>query len=152
MDVAPVVDQIKLATPADIRFYDGYAPTDIGTPFPWSQGPRRIGMDRKAGVLWVANSWGGSLTRVDTASGDMTFVPLPNPATQMPYEATADQEHNVWAPMWTTDQIAKYDPSTSKWTIFDLPTRGTEVYARCSSRTAAKRWSSPCRAPARSQS
>jgi hypothetical protein len=29
--------------------------------------------------------------------------------------------------MWTTDQIAKYDPSTSKWTLFDLPTRGTEV-------------------------
>jgi hypothetical protein len=29
--------------------------------------------------------------------------------------------------MWTTDQIAKYDPATSKWTLFDLPTRGTEV-------------------------
>ena len=29
--------------------------------------------------------------------------------------------------MWTTDQIAKYDPGTAKWTMFDLPTRGTEV-------------------------
>jgi DNA-binding beta-propeller fold protein YncE len=123
----PVVDQIKLATPADIKFYDSYAPTDIGTPFPWSQGPRRIGIDRQAGVLWVANSWGGSLTRVDTATGNMTFVPLPSPATQQPYEARADKEHNVWVPMWTTDQIAKYDPATSKWTLFDLPTRGTEV-------------------------
>ena len=148
----PVVDQIKLATPDDIRFYDTYAPTDIGTPFPWSQGPRRIGMDRAAGVLWVANSWGGSLTRVDTASGDMTFVPLPNPATQQPYEATVDQSHNVWAPMWTTDQIAKFDPTTSKWTIFDLPMHAARCIA-CSSRTlTAKRWSSPCRAPARSRS
>ena len=123
----PVVDQIKLATQADIRFYDNYAPTDIGTPFPWSQGPRRIGIDRAGGVLWVANSWGGSLTRVDTSTGDMTFVPMPNPATQQPYEARVDNSHNVWVPMWTTDQIAKYDPATSQWTMFDLPTRGTEV-------------------------
>ena len=123
----PVVDQIKLATQADIRFYDNYAPTDIGTPFPWSQGPRRIGIDRTGGVLWVANSWGGSLTRVDTSTGDMTFVPLPSPATQQPYEARVDNSHNVWVPMWTTDQIAKYDPATSQWTMFDLPTRGTEV-------------------------
>jgi virginiamycin B lyase len=123
----PVVEQIKLATQGDIKFYEGYAPTDIGTPFPWSQGPRRIGIDRAAGVLWVANSWGGSLTRVDTATGEMTFVPLPSPATQQPYEARADKDHNVWVPMWTTDQIAKYEPATSKWTLFDLPTRGTEV-------------------------
>jgi streptogramin lyase len=123
----PVIEQIKLATAGDIKFYDTYAPTDIGTPFPWSQGPRRIGIDREAGVLWVANSWGGSLTRVDTSTGNMTFVPMPNPATQQPYEARADKSHNVWVPMWTTDQIAKYDPATSQWTMFDLPTRGTEV-------------------------
>jgi len=123
----PVTEQIKLANQDDIKFYDTYAPTDIGTPFPWSQGPRRIGIDRAAGVLWVANSWGGSLTRVDTATGNMTFVPFPSPATQQPYEATVDSGHNVWAPMWTTDQIAKYDPASGKWTIFDLPTRGTEV-------------------------
>ncbi len=123
----PVAEQIKLATPRDIKFYDTYAPTDIGTPFPWSQGPRRIGIDRNANVLWVANSWGGSLIRVDTGTGNMSFVPFPSPATQQPYQATVDQSHNVWAPMWTTDQIAKYDPSSAKWTIYDLPTRGTEV-------------------------
>jgi virginiamycin B lyase len=123
----PVVDQIKLANQDDIKFYDTYAPTDIGTPFPWSQGPRRIGIDRNASVLWVANSWGGSLTRVDTQTGDMTFVPFPSPTTQQPYQATVDRDHNVWAPLWTTDQIAKYDPASGKWTLFDLPTRGTEV-------------------------
>jgi streptogramin lyase len=123
----PVTEQIKLASQADIKFYDTYAPTDIGTPFPWSQGPRRMGIDRAANVLWIANSWGGSLTRVDGSTGAMTFVPLPNPATQQPYEARPDKGHNVWVPMWTTDQIAKYDPATSAWTLFDLPTRGTEV-------------------------
>lgn len=123
----PVKEQQEIVTPADLKFYDTYAPRDIGTPFPWSQGPRRIGIDRAAGVLWVANSWGGSLTRVDTNSGQMSFVPFPNPTAHQPYATIVDKNHNVWAPMWTTDQIAKYDPTAGKWTVFDLPTRGTEV-------------------------
>ena len=123
----PVAEQVKLANDSDLKFYDSYAPKDIGTPFPWSQGPRRIGMDRGAGVLWVANSWGGSLTRMDNRTGEATFVPLPNPATEQPYSATVDSHHNVWVPMWTTDQIGKYDPEAKKWTLFDFPNRGTEV-------------------------
>ena len=123
----PVKDEMDRVTPADLKFYDTYAPRDIGTPFPWSQGPRRIGIDRAASVLWVANSWGGNLTRVDTKTNEITFVPFPNPTAHQPYATIADKNHNVWAPMWTTDQIAKYDPSAAKWTLFDLPTRGTEV-------------------------
>ena len=38
-----------------------------------------------------------------------------------------DSGHNVWTNLWSTDRIAKYDPSTSRWTLFDLPTRGTEA-------------------------
>ncbi len=123
----PVAEQVKLANEADLKFYDNYAPKDIGTPYPWSQGPRRIGMDRGAGVLWVANSWGGSLTRMDTRTGQATFVPFPSPTTEQPYSATVDSHHNVWVPMWTTDQIGKYDPDAKKWTLFDFPARGTEV-------------------------
>jgi virginiamycin B lyase len=123
----PIKDEMDRATPADMKFYDTYAPRDIGTPFPWSQGPRRIGIDRPANVLWIANSWGGNLTRIDTKTNDVTFVPLPNPTAHQPYATIADKKHNVWAPMWTTDQIAKYDPAGQKWTMFDLPTRGTEV-------------------------
>jgi predicted neuraminidase len=33
----------------------------------------------------------------------------------------------VWTPLWTTDQIAKFDSNAGTWTMFDLPTRGTEV-------------------------
>jgi streptogramin lyase len=123
----PVKEEMSIVTPADLKFYDTYAPKDIGTPYPWSQGPRRIGIDRAAGVLWVANSWGGNLTRVDTKTGDMSFVPFPNPTGHQPYATIVDKSHNVWAPMWTTDQVAKYDPTAAKWTVYDLPTRGTEV-------------------------
>ena len=36
-----------------------------------------------------------------------------------------DKNHNAWGNIWTNDQILKYDPASSKWTIFDLPVRGT---------------------------
>ena len=37
-----------------------------------------------------------------------------------------DKAHNVWTNLWSTDKVAKYDPSAGQWTLFDLPTRGTE--------------------------
>jgi hypothetical protein len=123
----PNKEEYARATNADLKFYEGFAPKDIGTPFPWSQGPRRIGMDREADVLWVANSWGGTLTRIDGRSKEITEVPLPNPTAHQPYSANVDAAHNVWVPLWTTDQMAKYDSAAKKWVMFDLPTRGTEV-------------------------
>ena len=123
----PVAEEVKLANEADHKFYATYGPKDIGTPFPWSQGPRRIGIDRDLGLIWVADSWGGNLLRIDTKTAEMKFIPFPSPATEQPYHAVPDTDHNVWASMWTTDQIAKYEPATGKWTLFDLPTRGTEV-------------------------
>src|SRR6185437_16427190 len=62
-----------------------------------------------------------------TKNADMKFIPFPSPATEQPYHAVPDSDHNVWASMWTTDQIAEYEPATGQWTLFDLPTRGTEV-------------------------
>ena len=44
------------------KFYDTFTQPDFNTPLPWSQGPRRMGTDKNADVLWIGNSWGGSLT------------------------------------------------------------------------------------------
>jgi streptogramin lyase len=123
----PVKDEMARTTAADNKFYDTYGPRDIGTPFPWSQGPRRMGIDREHGILWVANSWSGTLARVDAKTMQATLIPFPNTFTDQPYSAIPAKNQNVWAPMWTTDQIAKYDSKVGKWTMFDLPTRGTEV-------------------------
>jgi streptogramin lyase len=32
----------------------------------------------------------------------------------------------VWTNLWSTDKIAKFDQSTNQWTLFELPTRGSE--------------------------
>jgi streptogramin lyase len=127
MKLPPLKDEMARATAADNAFYETYGPRDIGTPFPWSQGPRRMGIDRDNGILWVANSWSGMLGRIDTKTMQTTLIPFPNSFTEQPYHAVPDRHQNVWAPLWTTDQIAKYDSRTGQWTMFDLPTRGTEV-------------------------
>jgi streptogramin lyase len=63
---------------------------------------------------------------VNIKTKEVSFIPLPNPEAQQPYQISVDKNHNVWTNLWSTDQIAKWDPSASKWTIFNLPTRGTE--------------------------
>jgi hypothetical protein len=127
LKLPPVKDEMARATARDNKFYETYGPRDIGTPFPWSQGPRRMGIDRDNGLLWVANSWSGTLARVDTRTMQTTLIPLPNTFTNQPYHAIPDKRQNVWTPLWTTDQIAKYDSKAGQWTMFDLPTRGTEA-------------------------
>jgi streptogramin lyase len=112
--------------PPDVRkHYAGIFAPDFNVPFPWSQGPRRMGTDKNGDVLWVGNSWGGSLARIDTRSKDLSFVPLP-PNLQ-PYQVAVDKNHNPWTNLWMTDRVARYAPATDTWTVFDLPSRGGEV-------------------------
>jgi streptogramin lyase len=37
-----------------------------------------------------------------------------------------DTKHNAWTNLWGADRVLRYDPTTSTWTAFDLPTRGAE--------------------------
>src|SRR5262249_52754998 len=86
--------------------------------------------------LWVGNSWGGNLARIDTHSLQTSFVPLPG--ARQPYHVAVDSKHNAWTNAWMTDQVMRYDPATSSWTAFDLPTRGREVrYASLPERQGA---------------
>jgi streptogramin lyase len=117
---------MERVSPKAREFYEGYNELSFNTPLPWSQGPRRMGTDKNADVLWVGNSWGASLARIDTKTMQTSIIPFPDP-TYQPYHIAVDQNHNVWGNLWTADRIAKYDPTAGKWTMFDLPTRGTEI-------------------------
>jgi streptogramin lyase len=85
-----------------------------------------MGTDKAADVLWVGNSWGSSLARIDTKTNAVEMIPFPDRAMQ-PYHISVDTKHNVWGNLWTNDQIFKYEPDTKKWTMFELPVRGTEM-------------------------
>jgi len=119
-------NEIDRATPDQRAFYENYEDRANGRPLPWSQGPRRMGTDKNGDVLWVGNSWGSTLARIDTKTLETRIIPFPS-TTMQPYHIAVDHNHNVWGNLWTSDEIAKYDPAANKWTMFELPVRGTEI-------------------------
>ena len=119
-------NEIDRASPKDREFYEAFDDRTNGKPLPWSQGPRRMGTDKNGDVLWVGNSWGSTLARIDTKTLETKIIPFPS-TTMQPYHIDVDKNHNVWGNLWTSDQIAKYDPASNKWTMFELPVRGTEI-------------------------
>jgi len=121
-----IKSEMDRVTPEAREVYDKFNDLSFGNPLPWSQGPRRMGTDKKADVLWVGNSWGSTLSRINTKTMESTIVPMPDKAMQ-PYHIHVDDNHNVWGNLWTNDQIYRYDPAANKWTMFDLPVRGTEI-------------------------
>ena len=120
------LDEDQIMEP-DRVFYESFNEPDFNAPVPWNQGPRRMGADKKGDILWVGNSWGRSLAKIDIHTMQTSFVPLPGPGIMQPYHIAVDKDHNAWLNIWTSDVILKYDPNADKWTTFDLPTRGTEA-------------------------
>jgi streptogramin lyase len=123
----PRVGNDKDLTDAQRAFYGKYAPPDFNQPVPWNQGPRRMGTDKNGDVLWVGNSWGDSLAKIDIHTMATSFVKLPGPGIMQAYHVAVDGKHNAWLNIWTSDVILRYDAAADKWTTFDLPTRGTEA-------------------------
>jgi streptogramin lyase len=115
-----------LLSPAQKAFYDSFNDVTNGNPLPWAEGPRRMGTDKNADVLWVGNSWGASLAKINTHTMEATIVPFPE-KTMQAYHLTVDQNHRVWGNLWTSDRIVRFDPATNQWAMFDLPVRGTEI-------------------------
>src|SRR5262245_34190950 len=112
-------------SPEQLAAYEKVTDLSNGNPLPWGQGPRRMGTDKNADVLWVGNSWGSSFARIDTETNAVTMVPFPDKAMQA-YHIHVDSKHNVWGNLWTNDQLVKYDPTAQKWTLFEMPVRGSE--------------------------
>ena len=61
---------------------------DFSNPAPYAQGPRRMGTDKNDDVLYVGNSWAGTLAKIDTRTGETSTIPLP--AMRKPYQVAVD--------------------------------------------------------------
>ena len=120
--VAAVRDRL---TPEQIAFYDKVGPPDFSNPVPFAQGPRRMGTDKNDDILYVGNSWAGTLSKINTHTQETTTIPLP-PNTK-PYQVAVDVNHNAWLNVWMSDVVLRYDPKANSFATFDLPTRGTEA-------------------------
>ncbi len=126
LKLPPILKEMERVKPEDRAFYENFSGNNFTTPVPWAQGPRRMGTDKNADVLWVGNSWGSTLARIDTRTMETRIIPFPD-RTMQPYHIAVDNNHNVWGNLWTSDQIVKLDPTNNKWTTYDLPVRGTEI-------------------------
>ena len=122
--LSPVRTQLALVQEETLQFYKTYSQPDFNNPLPYSQGPRRMGTDKKDDVLWVGNSWGANLARIDTKTRQVTYVDLPR--RMQPYHVHVDGRHRPWTNIWGGDRVMRLDPATKQWTAFDLPTRGAE--------------------------
>jgi streptogramin lyase len=108
------------------KYSSMFAP-DFNVPLPWNQGPRRMGSDHDRNVIYVGDSWGGNLAQIDTKTLEVTYIPMPDPASEQPYLIRVDKDHNLWGDLWSTDRIFRYNPTSKVWTFFDVPMRGTEI-------------------------
>jgi streptogramin lyase len=122
--LAPVKAAWDRTSHEERKFYETYSQPDFNNPLPYAQGPRRMGTDKNADVLWVGNSWGANLARIDTKTRKVAYVDLPN--RMQPYHVHVDSQHRPWTNLWGADRVMRYDPATKTWTAFDLPTRGAE--------------------------
>jgi streptogramin lyase len=123
--LAPVKSEMARVAPEALEFYKTYfQPDPFNVPLPYAQGPRRMGTDKNADVLWVGNSWGASLARIDTRTREVSYVNLPR--RMQPYHVHVDSQHRAWTNLWGADRAMRYEPKTKTWTAFDLPTRGAE--------------------------
>ena len=122
----PPVEAVKARMSADdIAFYEANGAPDFSNPAPYAQGPRRMGTDKNDDVLYVGNSWAGTLAKINTRTGETSTIPLP--ALRKPYQVAVDSNHNAWLNIWMTDQVLRYDPKANSFTAFDIPTRGSEA-------------------------
>ena len=124
--LAPVSMETDLVTNEERNVYARAGSTWV-IAVPWAEGPRRLGADKNAHLIWVCDWWGGNLAKIDTRSLKVTMVPLPRPDAQQPYQAQVDSNHNVWINLMNADEVIKFDPKTSKWVEYPFPTLGAET-------------------------
>ena len=116
---APYITQFDRDAYKNLR-----ANQNVGTPM--MKAPRRGAGDLNSNYVWWGEFSSNQLLRIDIRDNSYKEYPLPVPFS-MPYAANVDKLHNVWINMISTDRVAKFDPSTEKFTEYFLPTRGTEI-------------------------
>ena len=114
-----------LLTAEERKIYALGVPQD-NLSVPWAQGPRRLGADKNADVVWMCDYWGNNLAKIDSHSMKVTLYAVPTPEAG-PYDAVVDNNHNVWVNLTQAGRIAKFDPRTEQWTEYPLPSLGSET-------------------------
>jgi streptogramin lyase len=117
----PGIDEIS--TEEDRKFFQT-AESSFTTGVLPAQGPRR--MVAQGNYVWWSNWFAQSLSRVNiqTHTVDYFNAPLPNVS---PYAMMADKDGMLWVAFPNDDRVAKLNPQTHEWTVYNLPSHGTNT-------------------------
>ncbi len=117
----PGIDEIS--TEEDRKFYQ-QAESSFTTGTLPAQGPRR--MTAQDDYVWWSNWFGQSISRLNIRTREVKYynAPLPNVS---PYTMVADKNGMLWVALPNDDRVAKFDPETKQWTVYTLPSHGTNT-------------------------
>lgn len=91
-------------------------------------GPRRMGADRHGDFVWVGLFWTGGLAKLDARTKTLAKqYDVPNGHWIHPYKVLVDKNHMVWFSNANADLLGKFNPFTERFTMYPLPTRGSNV-------------------------
>ena len=121
----PVPGTEGILTPKDIQVQK-FIRSDWNSATLGHQGPRRLGADKKGNTIWVADSWGDTLAKIDIKTHKVTLYPYPSPGYGLVYDTVIDKNGKVWINLMNADRVARFDPKTETWTEFTLPSIATE--------------------------
>jgi len=113
----------EISSEEDRKFYQT-AQSSFTTSVLPAEGPRR--MTSQGDYVWWSNWFGQSISRVNIRTHTVEYfnAPLPNVS---PYAMIADKNGMLWVAMPNDDRVAKLDPATRQWTVYNLPSHGTNT-------------------------
>jgi streptogramin lyase len=90
------------------------------------QGPRRIVADRRGDYVYAGTYWTGAIVQIDARTKTLVKLhQVPNGRWTQAYKPFADKNHMVWFGLSADDKLGQLNPRTGKFTIYPLPSRGT---------------------------
>jgi streptogramin lyase len=111
--------------PEDIEVFNKIGSWDHNAAL-GQQGPRRLGADRNGNFVWAGLYWSGGIAKIDVRTKTLVGVlQVPNGRWAQPYKLMTDKNNMVWFSNAGADFLGKLDPTTDKFTLYPLPTRGT---------------------------
>jgi streptogramin lyase len=117
----PGIDEIS--TEEDRKF-DQSAESSFTNAILPAEGPRR--MAAQGDYVWWSNWFAQSISRanIHTRHVETFNAPFPNAS---PYAMIPDKNEMLWVALPNDDRVARLNPVTRQWTVYNLPSHGTNT-------------------------